>query len=178
MPTRCALIGMPGAGKSTAGRQVARRLQLPFIDMDQLLEERLGCRIRDYFEQHGEAAFRAHEAALLAELADAPGPMLLSPGGGIVLREDNRAALRRGFAPVLYLRASPDELFRRLRHDRSRPLLQTPDPLARLRELYRVRDPLYREVASHVIETGRPTLQSLVGMVLMQLELAPGAAAP
>ncbi|MHA7601270.1 shikimate kinase [Alicycliphilus sp. T452] len=172
MQTRCALVGMPGSGKSTVGRQLARRLGLPFIDLDQRLEQQLGTSIRSYFELHGEQAFRDHEAALLAELAGEPGAMVLSTGGGAVLRPENREALRRGFAHVLYLRASPEEIFRRIRHDRTRPLLQVADPLGRLRELYQVRDPLYRETAHYVIETGRPTVNTLVNMAMMQLEMA------
>ncbi|MGB3879716.1 MAG: shikimate kinase [Diaphorobacter nitroreducens] len=172
MQTRCALVGMPGSGKSTVGRQLARRLGLPFVDLDQRLEQRLGTSIRDYFDRHGEAAFRDHEAALLAELAAQPGGMVLSTGGGAVLREDNRATLRRGFPHVMYLRASPDEIFKRIKHDRTRPLLQVDDPLARLRDLYRARDPLYREAAHYVIETGRPTVHTLVNMIMMQLEMA------
>jgi len=172
MQTRCALVGMPGSGKTTVGRHLARRLDLPFVDMDQRLEQRLGSSIRTYFEQCGEEAFRDHEQALLAELAQEPGPMVLSTGGGAVLREANRAALRRGFDQVLYLRATPEDILRRVRHDQNRPLLQVADPLARLRELYRVRDPLYREVAHHVVETGRPTVQGLVNMAAMQLEMA------
>ena len=177
MQTRCALVGMPGSGKSTVGRQLARRLGLPFVDLDQRLEELLGTSIRQYFEQHGEPAFRDREAALLAELAAQPGPMVLSTGGGAVLREGNRDALRQGFPHVLYLRASPEEIFKRVRHDRSRPLLQVEDPLARLRDLYRARDPLYRQAAHYVIETGRPTVNTLVNMILMQLELAAGTGA-
>ena len=86
MQTRCALVGMPGSGKSTVGRQLARRLGLPFIDMDHLLEQRLGCSISSFFEQHGEPAFRDHETALLAELAAESGDMVLSTGGGVVVR--------------------------------------------------------------------------------------------
>lgn len=175
MQTRCALVGMPGSGKSTVGRHLARRLNLPFVDMDQRLEQDLGCSIRGYFEQHGEAAFRDHEAALLAELAATPGPMVLSTGGGIVLRPENRAALRRGFSHVMYLRATAEDIFKRLRHDRTRPLLQVADPLERLRELYRTRDPLYRDAANYVIETGRPSVNTLVNMVMMQLEMASDA---
>ncbi|MFM2187443.1 MAG: hypothetical protein RIR43_2015, partial [Pseudomonadota bacterium] len=98
-------------------------------------------------------------------------PMVLATGGGVVLREPNRHALHRN-CTVVYLRSSPEELFRRLRHDRQRPLLQVPDPLRKLRELYRERDPLYRRTAHFIIETGRPTVQGLAGMILMQLELA------
>lgn len=172
MPTRCALVGLPGSGKSTVGRQLARRLALPFVDLDQRLEEVLGSSIRQYFEECGEDSFRDREQALLAELAAEPGAMVLSTGGGAVLRAANRAALRRGFGQVLYLRATPEDLWRRLRHDQTRPLLQVEDPLGRLRELHQTRDPLYREAAHYVIETGRPTVQTLVNMVAMQLEMA------
>ena len=92
-----------------------------------------------------------------------------------MLRQDNREALRRGFGHVMYLRASPDEIYKRVRHSQTRPLLQVADPQARLRELYRTRDPLYREAAHYVIETGRPTVNTLVNMIVMQLEMAPGA---
>ena len=164
------LIGLPGSGKSTVGRQLARRLALPFVDSDHVIEQRLGCPIRQYFEREGEAAFRDVEEAVLDELSRADSG-ILSTGGGAVLSEANRRHLReRGL--VVYLKSSPDELFRRLRHDRNRPLLQVADPLARLRDLYAIRDPLYRETAHFAIETGRPSVATLVNMIVMQLELA------
>jgi shikimate kinase len=95
----------------------------------------------------------------------------MATGGGAVLREPNRRALHER-TTVIYLRSTPEELFRRLRHDTNRPLLQVRDPLARLRELYRERDPLYRRTAHFVIETARPSVPTLVNMILMQLELA------
>ena len=164
------LVGLPGSGKSTVGRQLARRLQLPFIDSDHAIEARLGCSIREYFEREGEEPFRDVEEQVIDELTQGP-QGVLSTGGGTVLRGANRAHLReRG--RVVYLKSSPDELFRRLRHDTHRPLLQVADPLSRLRDLYAVRDPLYRQTAHFVIETGRPSVASLVNMILMQLELA------
>lgn len=164
------LIGLPGSGKSTVGRQLARRLALPFVDSDHVIEQRLGCPIREYFEREGEAAFRDVEEAVIDELSLAQ-TGILATGGGAVLREANRRHLReRGL--VVYLKSSPDELFRRLRHDRNRPLLQVADPLARLRDLYAIRDPLYRETAHFSIETGRPSVATLVNMIVMQLELA------
>jgi len=171
MQTRCALVGMPGSGKSTVGRHLARRLDVPFVDLDQRMESVLGTSIRSYFEQHGEDSFRERETALMAEIAAEPGNMVLSTGGGIVLRQPNRAALR-DFGHVLYLRASPDEIFKRVRHDKARPLLQVANPLERLRELYAVRDPLYREVAHFTVETGRPSVGTLVNMIIMQLDMA------
>ena len=162
------LVGLPGSGKSTVGRQLARRLNLPFVDSDHAIEQRLGCSIREYFERDGEDRFRDVESEVLDDLSQRSYGVL-STGGGSVLRPLNRERLKaRG--QVFYLRSAPEEVFRRLRHDQNRPLLQVADPLRRLRELFDLRDPLYRETAHHVIETGRPTVASLVNMILGKLE--------
>lgn len=171
----CFLIGLPGSGKSTVGRQLARRLALPFFDSDQVIEQRLGCSIREFFEREGEERFRELEASVLDELTSGE-HCVVSTGGGSVLRPENRERLhQRG--SVVYLRSTPEEVFRRLRHDRHRPLLQVPDPLQRLKDLYAVRDPLYRETSHFVIETGRPSVAMLVNMIVMQLELGDAGAA-
>ena len=143
---------------------------LPFFDSDHVIEERLGCSIREYFAREGEAAFRDIEEQVIAELARGP-DAVVATGGGAVLREANRECLRAA-GRVVYLRSSPEELYRRLRHDTQRPLLQVADPLARLRAMYAERDPLYREAAHFHIETGRPSVPTLVNMIVMQLELA------
>jgi shikimate kinase len=171
----CALIGLPGSGKSTVGRQLARRLHLPFLDSDQTIEKQLGCSIREYFEREGEERFREVEESVVDQLSSQR-QGVLSTGGGAVLRSANRLRLRER-CQVVYLNSSPDELFRRLRHDVNRPLLQVADPLTRLRDLYRLRDPFYRETAHFVIETGRPSVATLVNTIVMQLELA-GAMGP
>lgn len=164
------LVGLPGSGKTTVGRNLARRLSLSFRDTDHLVEERIGCSIREFFEREGEERFRDIEEQVIAA-QEASEPCVLATGGGAVLREANRQALRRS-GHVVYLRAMPDELWRRLRHDRQRPLLQVADPQDRLRDLYSSRDPLYRATADIVVETGRPSVASLVNMVIAQLELA------
>jgi len=164
------LVGMPGSGKTTVGRQLARRLRLPFFDSDHVIEQRLGCTIRDYFAQAGEAAFRDVEQQVLAELAQGA-DAVVATGGGAVLREANRRCMQAA-GKVVYLRSTPEELYRRLRHDTVRPLLQVADPLNRLRTLYAERDPLYRDAAHFPIETGRPSVSTLVNMIVMQLELA------
>jgi shikimate kinase len=139
------LIGMMGAGKTTLGRMLAQALGFEFIDADRELEARSGVPIPTIFSVEGEAGFRRREAALLDELTQRPG-IVLATGGGAILDPDTRARLRdRGL--VLYLRASADEIHRRTRNDRSRPLLQTDDPRARIDELLEQREPLYRETA-------------------------------
>lgn len=175
-PAHVALVGLPGSGKSTIGRQLARRLGRPFIDTDQVIELRVGLSIREFFEREGEESFRDLEQSVLDELTLGE-PCVLSTGGGAVLRLVNRQHLKQRTQAV-YLHSAPEEVFRRLRHDRNRPLLQVPDPLARLRELYALRDPLYRESARFVVETGRPSVAALVNMVVMQLELAGVLPAP
>lgn len=164
------LVGLPGSGKSTVGRLLAKRLHLDFADSDALIEQQIGCSIRDFFEREGEARFRDIEQTLLDELTQRH-QGVLSTGGGAVLRAANRQNLRQR-SHVLYLHSVPEDLFRRLRHDTQRPLLQVADPLARLKELFDTRDPLYRETAHFVIETGRPAVGVLVNMVVTQLELA------
>lgn len=165
-----ALIGLPGSGKSTVGRQLARRLFLSFVDSDHVIEQRLGCSIREFFEREGEERFRDIEEGIIDELSRGE-DCVLSTGGGAVLRANNRDHLH-GRCRVVYLRSAPEEVFRRLRHDKNRPLLQVADPLQRLRDLYVARDPLYREAAHFVIDTGRPSVSTLVNMIVMQLELA------
>ena len=134
---------MPGGGKSTVCKQLARQIGVPFVDSDHEIEARIGGTIREFFERHGEEAFRDLESDVIAELLARPGDRVMATGGGAVLRERNRELLHHG-AVVLYLRSTPEDLMRRLRHDTTRPLLQVRDPLAKLRELHHQRDPLYR----------------------------------
>lgn len=162
-------IGLMGAGKTTVGRAVARRLDRPFFDSDHEIEARTGVRVPLIFEHEGEEGFRQRESIAIDELTQRSG-VVLATGGGAVLRAENRAWLRcRG--TVIYLRAQPHDLWLRTRRDKNRPLLQTEDPRAKLEALFTVRDPLYRECAHFVIETGRPSVNGLVNMVLMQLEM-------
>jgi shikimate kinase len=153
-------VGLMGAGKTTVGRAVARRLQRSFIDSDHEIEARTGARIPVIWEVEGEEGFRQREADVIDELS----------------RRENREHLKsRGL--VIYLRATPHELWQRTRRDKTRPLLQTDDPRGKLEALYKTRDPLYQECAHFIVETGRPTVNNLVNMVLMQLEMA-GIAKP
>ena len=170
IPLSIIFVGLPGSGKTTIGRQLARRLGLPFTDSDHVIEARLGCSIREFFAREGEESFRDVEQQVLDDLSlNHQG--VLATGGGAVLREANRRHLHeRGH--VIYLRSAPEDVFRRVRHDTGRPLLQVDDPMARLRALYEARDPLYRATAHHVIDTGRPSVATLVNMIMMQLELS------
>jgi len=162
------LIGMPGAGKTTVGRALARHLGKPFHDSDHEIEMRTGVRVAVIFEIEGEGGFRRREAEIIERMT-ALENVVLATGGGAVLDPLNRQHLKdRGF--VVYLHAAPRELWRRTRHDKSRPLLQGSDPRSRLEDIYRLRDPLYRETADLVIDTGRQSASVLVGELLQKLE--------
>ncbi len=150
------LIGLPGAGKSTLGRQLARRLGLTFVDADTELERRLGVTIPTIFEIEGEAVFRDREEAMLVEIIERMG-IVLGTGGGVVIRAANRDRLKAN-GTIIYLHADPVTLRERTRRSRDRPLLNATDPLARLQELYAQRDGLYREIADHVVESDREAI--------------------
>lgn len=147
------LIGLPGAGKTTLGRQLARRLGKPFLDADRELERTLGVSIPTIFEIEGEVSFRNREEAMLAELVQRTN-VVLATGGGVVLRPANREYLKEN-GTVVYLHADPAVVYQRVQSSRNRPLLNTPDRLAKLYELYGIRDVLYREVADVTVESER-----------------------
>ena len=158
---------MPGSGKSTIGKAVAKRLALPYADCDQSIEHQAGSSIAAFFERHGEAAFRDLEADVLGTLVAGPAAVIAT-GGGVVLRAENRALLRTRTLCV-YLRASPDLLWRRLRRDRRRPLLQVADPEQRLRQMHAERAPLYEETATIVVDTDGLPFDRLVDEVVRQV---------
>lgn len=143
------LVGLMGAGKTTVGRQLAKRMGRPFYDSDHEIVERTGVPIPTIFEIEGEDGFRRREAQTIAELSAAQS-IVLATGGGVVLNPENRRRLHdTGW--VVYLNVPPALLYERTRHDRNRPLLQVADPLSRLEELYAIRDPLYRDAAHFVV---------------------------
>jgi shikimate kinase len=165
VPGSVFLVGLMGAGKTSVGRTLAKRLRKAFYDMDQEIERSTGVKIPLIFEIEGEAGFRARESKVLAELVRR-NDIVLATGGGAVLSEPNRRLLTE-HGTVIYLRAAPRDLWQRTRHDRNRPLLQTDDPLAKLQELFEQRDPLYREIADVVVDTGSQS----VGLLTHKLEL-------
>lgn len=162
------LVGMMGAGKTTIGRELAKRLGRRFVDCDHEIEARTGVRIPVIFEIEGEAGFRRRETQELDELSRLPN-VVVATGGGIVQAAENRAILReRGI--VVYLDVAPDVLYERTRFDRNRPLLQVADPRARIEALYCERAPLYREVADLILPGRRGTPAAMARAIERELE--------
>ena len=167
VPGNIFLVGMMGAGKTSMGKLLAKRLGKAFYDCDHEIERATGVKVAVIFEIEGEAGFRAREAKALAELALRK-EIVLATGGGAVLSSDNRKLLAEN-GVVVYLRAAAADLWSRTRHDKNRPLLRTPDPRARLEALFAERDPLYREVADIIVDTGSQSLGSLAHRLEQQL---------
>jgi len=156
-----------GAGKTTIGKALAKRLELGFVDSDRVVEERTGVSIPTVFEIEGEDGFRKRESQVIADLSRANG-LVVATGGGAVLRPENRANMRgNGF--VVYLNVPPHLLWERTRHDKNRPLLKVPNPLNRLRELYVERDPYYREVADLIVDGSRMKTQGILHLLVKEI---------
>lgn len=167
VPNNIFLVGPMGAGKSTVGRQLAKTLNMEFVDCDREIEERTGVTIAIIFEVEGEEGFRKRERAMIEQLTERDG-IVLATGGGVVLDEANRSRLRtRGFA--IYLNAPIDLLVERTARDRQRPLLQIDDPKAKLVDLVTEREPLYQQVADMVVKTDRRTARHVVKEIVRRL---------
>jgi shikimate kinase len=162
------LVGMMGSGKTTMGRALAKHLGKAFVDSDEEIQKRTGVTITHIFDIEGETGFRQRESAAICGLAGRSN-MVLATGGGAVLAEQNRELLRQN-GIVIYLKASVHDLWQRTRHDRNRPLLQTADPYAKLTELFQQRDPLYRQVADIVIQSGKQSAHALMLQLVEEIE--------
>ena len=166
--SRIFLVGPMGAGKTTIGNQLARSLNLDFIDLDQELERRTGASVSLIFDIEGESGFRERERKLIDELTQRD-RTVLATGGGAVLAADNRQRLsRRGF--VVYLKTPLETLVERTRYDTSRPLLHSGDPAATLGEILQVREPLYTEVADLVVDSGKLSVKQVLKMISEELQ--------
>ncbi|WP_434779687.1 shikimate kinase AroK [Neisseria sp. Ec49-e6-T10] len=167
------LIGLMGAGKTTVGRQLAFRLGKDFYDSDHEIVARTGVPVTTIFEIEGEERFRAREAQMIAELTQKQN-IVLATGGGVILREDNRRALAQN-GTVIYLRSSIDAILERTRYDRTRPLLQTENPRAKLEALFKQRDPLYQEIADITIDASELFFSTLMRNLLLTIEQYPSS---
>ncbi len=163
------LIGPMGAGKSSIGKRLARRLSLPYRDTDQLVEERTGVPITTIFELEGEKGFRQRENKVLAECSSAPAAVVAT-GGGIIILEENQKLLSAN-KHVVYLKASVNSQFQRTRNDKKRPLLQTEDPLLRLQQLADQRNPIYQRLANITINTDQQSMMSSAEEIIQELGL-------
>lgn len=160
------LIGLMGAGKTTIGRQLAKALQLPFYDSDKAIEEQTGVDIPTIFEYEGEEGFRQREQNMIQDLTQIKG-IVLATGGGVIIREQNRQALKKnGF--VIYLQCSVDKIVQRTKRDTQRPLLFTDNPRERIEQLFLERDSYYSSCADFIIETSNWQSKTVVNNILKE----------
>ena len=162
------LVGMMGSGKTTMGRALAKQLGKDFVDSDEEIIKRTGVTVPHIFDIEGESGFRLRETAAIRDLAGRDN-LVLATGGGAVLTEENRTALRQN-GIVIYLKASVHDLWQRTRHDRNRPLLQTKDPHGMLTELFQQRDPLYQQVSDIVVQSGKQSVNVLMQHLIEKID--------
>jgi shikimate kinase len=163
------LVGMMGAGKSTVGKRLATRLRLQFVDSDQELEMRCGTSVATIFDLEGEAGFRRRETEVLVDILQRQS-IVLGTGGGAVIAAENRELIGK-HSTVIYLRAQLADLWHRTRRDKRRPLLQAPDPKARLSQLLESRIAFYESVAHYTVDTGRQPVDLVVNLIINRLGL-------
>jgi shikimate kinase len=161
------LVGLMGAGKSTVGRHLAKRLNMAFHDSDAAIEERTGVSIATIFEIEGETGFRAREEQMIKELCHHDN-IILATGGGSVLNENNRQIIQET-GHIIYLSTSAEQLYARIRHDKSRPLMQTENPLLTLTNLLKTREPYYLDVADSIVKTGQQRISVVINKILTSL---------
>ena len=163
------LIGFMGCGKSTVGKVLAKRLQLPVEDTDKLIEAREGRTISDIFAKEGEGYFRDLETGLLQEISAESKVRILSVGGGTPVRPENRGLIKQ-CGMVIYLRVRPETVYGRVKHDAKRPLLQCDDPLGKIRELMASREDAYSECADNIIDVDEMSVEMVVEEILTRLQ--------
>jgi shikimate kinase len=164
-----ALIGFMGTGKTSVGWVVAENLHFEFLDTDEMIQARTGRTIADIFATDGEAAFRALERQLVAELATRE-KTVISTGGGLPTNPENLAALKE-HALVVCLWSSPEKIWERVRHQSHRPLLHDPDPQKKIRDLLAVREPFYKQ-ADVLINTDLRSAREVAQQIELQFKLA------
>lgn len=157
-----------GAGKTTIGRLVAKRLGKDFYDSDHEIESRTGADIPWIFEIEGEEGFRKRETTIITELCELKN-IVLSTGGGVVLSQENCKRLKDN-GIVIYLKSSAEKLLKRIQTDKRRPLLQTDDKLGRIRDILKEREPMYESLADEIIMTDRQTVNQIVKQILNKIK--------
>lgn len=159
------LIGFMACGKSSVGRRLSQALDAEFLDTDELIEQKAGTTISDIFAKQGEAAFRVMETECLKDLLSRDGgTFVLSVGGGLPIREENRKLLSQ-IGKVIYLKVSADTVFMRVRNDTTRPLLQTQNPRGRIMDLMNARKQFYEDAADYIIEADNKSFDEIIGEI-------------
>jgi shikimate kinase len=169
MVTKIILVGMMGAGKTTIGKLLSNQLAFNFIDLDRKIEEKSGVKINTIFEIEGEEGFREREHSALNE-ALAEQKVIISTGGGVVVKDINRSLIQKSEAMVVYLKASLDILLGRLKNDKTRPMLNRDNKLLSLQKLLSEREPFYENLADFIIDTSHLKTNDVLKTITEKME--------
>lgn len=165
MKNNIILIGYMGSGKTTLGKKISFRERIAFLDTDKMIEQKQGKAVSEIFDEEGENAFRQMETDCLKEIMGYSDRYIISVGGGLPLKEENRMLLKE-LGTVLYLRARPDTIYGRLKNDTTRPLLRGDDPEGKIRTMIQIRGPVYEEVADVIIDVDEKGYETLIGEII------------
>ncbi len=165
MSNHIILIGYMGCGKTTLGKKISFRKKIALLDTDKMIEQKQRKTISEIFDEDGEAAFRMMETECLKEIMSYSDRYVISVGGGLPLKEENRKLLKE-LGCVFYLRARPDTIYGRLRNDTTRPLLRGDNPADKIREMIQARDPLYRKAADVIVDVDEKGYEKIIGEIL------------
>lgn len=165
MKNNIILIGYMGSGKTTLGKKLSFRERIAFLDTDKMIEQKQGKAVSEIFDEEGENAFRQMETECLKEILDYSDRYIISVGGGLPLKEENRKLLKE-LGTVLYLRARPDTIYGRLKNDTTRPLLRGDDPEGKIRTMIEIREPVYRETADLIIDVDEKGYETIIGEII------------
>lgn len=158
------LIGYMGCGKSSVGVKLSYRLKQPFLDTDKMIENRAGKMISEIFDEEGEAYFRNLETETITELLNQKHWYIISTGGGLPMRSENREVLKK-LGKVIYLRTKPETIYNRLKGDTTRPLLRGDDPLGKITEMISQRGPVYEEAADEIIDVDKLSFEQILSKI-------------
>ncbi len=164
------LVGFMGAGKTTVGRLLSLESGIPFYDLDECIEIECGMSISDIFSKRGEAYFREIESNMLREITENKDRFIMSTGGGVVLREENREVMKKN-GVTIYLKGEVENLFQRIKKETNRPLLDVENPFERFKSLFEQRSSLYDISSDYTVYTDNKSPNMIVSEILRLIEI-------
>lgn len=165
MKSNIILIGYMGCGKTTLGKKISYRERIAMLDTDKMIEQRQKKTISEIFDEDGEPAFRQMETECLKEIMEYSDRYVVSVGGGLPMKEENRELMKK-LGTVVYLKARPETIYGRLKNDTTRPLLRGDDPQGKIRTMIETRNPAYEDAADYIVHVDDKGFDAIIGEIL------------